>query len=898
MGSQMEYDESDEQMARAIVDEINVFRRNPKKYAKEMQQLAGRYQGKTLTFPDDGIQVECVEGIAALKDCLLQLSSCEPLSTITTSQAISSACTLHLADMQANNFSSHLGSDGSTPEDRLSSVGQHREQCGENIVFGVRAPKEAVYQMLLDDGSPERGHRANLLNPEFHFMGIAVGRHPSAETAVVIMFADAFKARQVSRAQMMLDISDRHNRSLSEGERSLHEHIDSEQTWDLLMQDLKPAHLAVPAKLLSQVLAANKPKLYRQLVIKTPHFCLGALIPKPDVDPAIVRAFIHRIDSDHDDLIKEAEIIGLCHQYQLPISFEDVSIMFNEVLERRQPGGQLSRAISWSEVFFEVKSHTRWVPVVDVHIEDTSGRFELTVEIDLFERWCNEIYAEFASVCLLTPPPRFLSKATADPTQGAATSRLPGKVKDCTTFLRSVLSAELPDGTFLRETSKVRRFLGRPSEQSSEDLLNAVCLNQRRLWAYQTRPRREAWLKLMRAVGLDPNLPLSEKLASKVPQKTIKDCLDEEISRLQLTNVSKASQSQGSPTAAAKMKTRDISQRVQVREDDTIQTTTRLAAAAAARPTTWEEKRLQTEDLVNLCIQSNAAKTQNDAAPVAYTFEARRQFQQVLSKQQRASDERRYLSGKSSSAQIGGDSTIGPSVLSRPDGVRGHFHNSVAVKTSSASNRWPQSLDVRWDGSHIDHTRAEELRPNPKMSKLSAAERERQFSTYFRPGRDINDCYEKKLERASNQRQDAEVYEHWRPHEFRDDIPQRCGQYGRRAFDPQVRDKLQQNPFGISEIDIKPLEEFNRQQERVQDFLHRSLPPGQSKHFKSYHPRADQAGKNYDMITGVQVTSIMGGGFKRNELGYGQMRHSDSLDFKIYSRPLGNSQMDRGLPLC
>jgi len=285
--------------------------------------------------------------------------------------------------------------------------------------------------------------------------------------------------------------------------------------------------------------------------------------------------------------------------------------------------------------------------------------------------------------------------------------------------------------------------------------------------------------------------------------------------------------------------------------------------------------------------------TDRPKAEMAYTFEARQQFQQVLAKQQRASDERRFLASQRMST--GTVKQFGPSSLSHPEGIRGHFHNSMGHIAHKGSHGWPQSLDVRWDGSHIDHARGEELRPNPKMSKMDAAERGKQFSSFFGKG---VDPHEARCARSSNQYGDVDQYKNWKHHEHREDVPQRYGKFGRRAFDPQVRDRFQKNPHGVSEIDSKPVEEFVREQDRVEEFLHRSLPPGQTSHFKQYMPSAEKPHKYDDLVSREQMRFINDGGQKKNVHGFGQNRHSDDTDYKLYTRPVNASHMDRNIPMA
>ena len=322
----------------------------------------------------------------------------------------------------------------------------------------------------------------------------------------------------------------------------------------------------------------------------------------------------------------------------------------------------------------------------------------------------------------------------------------------------------------------------------------------------------------------------------------------------------------------------------------------------------WEEKRQQTERLVNRCIETQAkgpdisgavpeptsGETLDQTRPkaeMAYTFEARRQFQQVMAKQQRASDERKFFAAEKG---LGVPSCrVGPTSLSAPNGLRGHFHNSVGVKSAYGSHRWPQSLDVRWDGSHIDQTRAEEMRPNPKISKMDKATRARQFSCFF----GSHDAFTAKRDKAAQEYADSGPYKDPGNPEFREDIPQRHGKFGRRAFNAQVGFRHYENPHGISEIDNKPQEDFRREQERVEEFLDRSLPPRQTRHFKQHMPRADAPQKYEDMSSRKRINTCIDGNLKTSALGYGQMRFSDDKDFQLYARPLNTSQMDRAVPM-
>jgi len=345
--------------------------------------------------------------------------------------------------------------------------------------------------------------------------------------------------------------------------------------------------------------------------------------------------------------------------------------------------------------------------------------------------------------------------------------------------------------------------------------------------------------------------------------------------------------------------------------------TARLSDASQKSATvqTWEERRQHTETLVNQALHSEPRGAplevgdDDDVASaeqpqgMAYTFEARRKFQQVLGAQTRASNERRFLSsqqrlGRSLTSGSGGlrrGHGAGAHSTSAPAGTRGHFHNGAAHHFAEESAAWPGSLQSRLDGEHIDHSLAPEMRPNPKLSQMDARERDRQFSCYS--DKKLYDADVLKRRVAQDQVADAGGWTSVQ-HEFRHDCPQRHGKFGRRMFDPLVRELPLNNPRGISEVETKPTEEFCRQQERVHEFLERALPHGQTRHFQTYKPRCETVGKYNELASGEQVLSINEGGVKRHQHGFFQNRHSDRSDMKVYTRPLGASHMDRLIPLA
>lgn len=93
---------------------------------------------------------------------------------LTSSWRLEEAARQHAFDMAQRNFFEHTGSDGSTPKERLMRFGYRSRLTGENIAYGPQSAEEVVSGWL---ASP--GHCANIMDPRFMEMGIALAIGPA-----------------------------------------------------------------------------------------------------------------------------------------------------------------------------------------------------------------------------------------------------------------------------------------------------------------------------------------------------------------------------------------------------------------------------------------------------------------------------------------------------------------------------------------------------------------------------------------------------------------------------------------------------------------------------------------------------------------------------------------------
>jgi uncharacterized protein YkwD len=80
---------------------------------------------------------------------------------------LAAAAQAHSQDMATNQFQSHTGSDGSTPDQRMQQAGYtNASSTGENAFAYASSIDEAMQAFLIDWGVSDAGHRRNILQPD------------------------------------------------------------------------------------------------------------------------------------------------------------------------------------------------------------------------------------------------------------------------------------------------------------------------------------------------------------------------------------------------------------------------------------------------------------------------------------------------------------------------------------------------------------------------------------------------------------------------------------------------------------------------------------------------------------------------------------------------------------
>lgn len=158
-------------LEREVVDEVNLARTQPKKYAFFLVDL---------------------KSTGAVDEAIHFLRSVAPLHPLRLSMGMSLGAKDHVEKDGPAGAVGHTGRDGSQPWDRVNRYGTWHGSAGENISYGSHTAREIVRSLIVDEGVGGRGHRKNIFNPDFSVIGVACGHHSTYQTMCVMTFAGGY----------------------------------------------------------------------------------------------------------------------------------------------------------------------------------------------------------------------------------------------------------------------------------------------------------------------------------------------------------------------------------------------------------------------------------------------------------------------------------------------------------------------------------------------------------------------------------------------------------------------------------------------------------------------------------------------------------------------------------
>lgn len=114
-----------------------------------------------------------------VKSLIHDLRMITPSVALIRNARLDSLAMQHARDMGNTGKTGHTGSGGMTFAKRSSAVLKTGNNMAESLQYGYEKGRDIVMDLLVDEGVPGTGHRKQMLDAGFRFVGIAVHAHKS-----------------------------------------------------------------------------------------------------------------------------------------------------------------------------------------------------------------------------------------------------------------------------------------------------------------------------------------------------------------------------------------------------------------------------------------------------------------------------------------------------------------------------------------------------------------------------------------------------------------------------------------------------------------------------------------------------------------------------------------------
>lgn len=176
----------------AVVEEINMARREPQKFVGFLEEYRKAIKGKIISLPNR-VPLRSVEGAPVIEEAIDAMKTVSNLQSLEISDKLSGAAAMQLKDLQEDSSLGHTGKNGSTLRIRLSHFTNVEGKSAENISFRHQAARDVALMFIIDDGVKSRMHRKNVLSATYKKIGVACGTGVKNDSLCVVVFAENLK---------------------------------------------------------------------------------------------------------------------------------------------------------------------------------------------------------------------------------------------------------------------------------------------------------------------------------------------------------------------------------------------------------------------------------------------------------------------------------------------------------------------------------------------------------------------------------------------------------------------------------------------------------------------------------------------------------------------------------
>ena len=174
---------------RELVEQINLLRTNPKKFAEKLNKYLSYFKGNVLNIPERTIGISTIEGPKAYQDAITYLERQKPLEPLDPSKGLFRVAADFQKAIQRKNLEDV---DSVDIEKIIDKYGTFYGEFSRATDYGSQTPEQALISLVVSDGDPTREQRKALLSPEFKKVGIAFGTHKKFKNCTVILKCTEF----------------------------------------------------------------------------------------------------------------------------------------------------------------------------------------------------------------------------------------------------------------------------------------------------------------------------------------------------------------------------------------------------------------------------------------------------------------------------------------------------------------------------------------------------------------------------------------------------------------------------------------------------------------------------------------------------------------------------------
>ncbi len=183
-----------------VLRELNRLRTDPRSFLPHLRGLRARFEGTSIRLSPQ-LSLQTQEGPPAIDDAIAYLQKARRVGKLKESPLLAKASADLQREQEKTGGVGHEGKSGSTPASRLAKYATVQGKHGQNIAYGsaggYAGPTgiDMVTGLFVDDGVSDRGHRKNMMDPEFKLVGIACGKHPKYGRMCAMDLASAITAK-------------------------------------------------------------------------------------------------------------------------------------------------------------------------------------------------------------------------------------------------------------------------------------------------------------------------------------------------------------------------------------------------------------------------------------------------------------------------------------------------------------------------------------------------------------------------------------------------------------------------------------------------------------------------------------------------------------------------------